>query len=85
MLAYRVFAGLIDHYVRMSNSTWLEYMYKFCKALVAVFGPEHLREPNIVDTALLLGINASKGFLGILGSIDCMHYEWKNYPSTWQG
>ena len=60
-------------------------MYKFCKAVIVVFGPEYLSEPTAQDTARLLAMNASKGFPGMLGSIDYMHWEWKNCPSTWQG
>ena len=44
MLAYGVPGDLIDEYVRMSESTCLEYLYKFCKTVTAVFGPEYLRE-----------------------------------------
>jgi len=46
MLAYGVPGDLIDEYVRMSESTCLASLYRFCKAVVAVFGLEYLREPN---------------------------------------
>ncbi|XP_057779810.1 uncharacterized protein LOC130998411 [Salvia miltiorrhiza] len=28
---------------------------------------------------------AKHGFLGMLGSLDCMHWTWKNYPVAWHG
>ena len=40
MLAYGVPGDLIDEYVRMSESTCLESLYKFCKAVIVVFDPE---------------------------------------------
>jgi hypothetical protein len=43
-----------------------------------------LRETNTKDTACLLSINKKRAFPGILGSINCMHWEWKNCPSGWQ-
>lgn len=73
---------LIDEYVQMCESTGLESMYRFCRAVIAVFGPEYLREPTTADTTRLLSMNASRGFSGMLGSIDCMHWKWKNYPCT---
>ncbi|KAI4989028.1 hypothetical protein ZWY2020_036345 [Hordeum vulgare] len=85
MLAYGVPGDLVDEYVCMSESTCLESPCKICKTVIDVFGPEYLREPTPEDTTRLLAMNASTGFSWMLGSIDCMHMEWKNCPSAWQG
>ena len=44
-----------------------------------------MREPTVEDTRRLLAINEARGFTGMIGSIDCMHWEWKNCPFGWQG
>jgi hypothetical protein len=85
MLAYGVARDLVDEYMRMSESTCIEGMYNFYRAIIAVFGEVYLREPNLEDTLRLLSINEKRGFPGMLGSIDCMHWEWKNCPLAWQG
>jgi hypothetical protein len=84
-LAYGVPGDLIDDYMRMSESTCHEAMYQFCEDVIAVFDEYYLREPNMDDTTLLLSINESRRFSGMLGSIDCMHWQWKNCPFGWQG
>ncbi|XP_045089500.1 uncharacterized protein [Aegilops tauschii subsp. strangulata] len=80
MLAYGIPGDLVDEYVRMSETTCLMLMYKFCQAVIEVFGPEYLRQPTAADTERLLATNAARGFPGMLGSIDCMHWEWNNCP-----
>jgi hypothetical protein len=65
----------IDDYIRMSESTCHEAMYRFCEAVIAVFGEYYLREPNTDDTAHFLSINESRRFPGMLGSIDCMYWQ----------
>jgi hypothetical protein len=85
MLTYGVAVDLVDEYMRMSESTCIEAMYNFYRAIILVFGEMYLREPNLEDTQRFLSINERRGFPGMLGSIDCMHWEWKNCSFAWQG
>jgi hypothetical protein len=52
--------------------------------VIPVFSVVYLRQPNVVCTARLLSINKASGFPGIIGSINCMHSEWKNCSFAWQ-
>jgi hypothetical protein len=85
MLSYGVAVDATDDYVRIGESTTIESLRRFVCSVVEVFGDEYLRTPNEDDTARLLAIGESRGFPGMLGSIDCMHWRWKNCPSAWQG
>ena len=85
MLAYGVVGDLVDEYMHISESTCFETMHKLCKAVVQMFGKKHLREPNDVYAIRLLDISASRGFLGMLVRINCMHWEWKNCPFALKG
>ncbi|CAL9019209.1 unnamed protein product [Prunus brigantina] len=85
MLAYGNAAYNLDEYVRIGESTALESLKRFVKAIVATFGDEYLRSPNTNDITRLLAIGDQRHFLGMLGSIDCMHWRWKNCLFAWQG
>jgi hypothetical protein len=73
MIANGVAADATDEYVRVRESTALEYLRKFAIGVVKVFGPEYLRLSNEHDTTKLLAIGESREFLCMLDSIDCMH------------
>jgi hypothetical protein len=59
-------ADATDEYVRIGESTVFD-----------VFGEEYLRSPNENDTTQLLALGEERGFPGMLGCIDCMHWRWK--------
>jgi hypothetical protein len=43
----------------------------------------YLCSPNPDDLAQLLTVAKRCGFPGMLGSIDCSHWAWKNFPMAW--
>ncbi|XP_021315224.1 uncharacterized protein LOC110434815 [Sorghum bicolor] len=62
MLAYGVPADATDEYVRIGESTALESLRRFVRAVIEVFGDEYLRSPNEKDIARLLALGEKKGF-----------------------
>uniref|UniRef100_A0A0D2ZVH9 Uncharacterized protein n=1 Tax=Brassica oleracea var. oleracea TaxID=109376 RepID=A0A0D2ZVH9_BRAOL len=55
------------------------------EGVIQLFGDEYLRRPTPEDLQRLLDIGEVRGFPGMIGSIDCMHWEWKNCPTAWKG
>jgi hypothetical protein len=60
----------------------LSSMRRLVIAVVNFFEDEYLRSPSENDITRLLAIAAERGFLDMLGSIDCMYWKWKNCPTT---
>ncbi|XP_020146623.1 uncharacterized protein [Aegilops tauschii subsp. strangulata] len=85
MLAYGTTVDSWDEYLQMSESTHGDAMVRFATIVVKVFGPQYLREPTVADTERLLAISEARGCLGLLGSLDCMHWKRKNFPKALQG
>lgn len=85
MLAYGGAADLNDEYFRLSESTSLEALKEFCNSIISLYDSEFRRQPTVEDIKRLTKINAKRGFPGMLGSLDCMHWCWKNCPAAWKG
>jgi len=83
-LAYGIAADCIDQYLKIGASTALECMKNFALGMIEVFGNECLRKPTQADVDRLLQVAEARDFLGMLGSIDCTHGEWKNCLASWK-
>jgi len=75
ILAYGIPTDLTDEYLRIEETTTIESLRAFVKAIVEVFGDWYLRAPNEADIYRLLSIREQRGFSRMLGSIDCMHWK----------
>jgi hypothetical protein len=84
MPAYGALGDSTNDYLRMAESTAFDCFYRFCRAVIAVFGDTYLRSPTVQDTAQILAFNEARGFPEMLGSINCKHWKWKNCPFSWQ-
>ncbi|CAH9103581.1 unnamed protein product [Cuscuta epithymum] len=85
MLAYGCPADLLDEYVQIGETTAIESLKRFCGAIIGIYEAKYLRKPNIDDIRMLLKEGETRGFSGMLGSLDCMHWQWKNCPTAWHG
>nr|VDD64175.1 unnamed protein product [Brassica oleracea] len=85
MPAYGCAADAVDEYLRLGESTSLSCLTNFTEGVIQLFGDEYLRRPTPEDLQRLLDIGEIRGFPGMIGSIDCMHWEWKNCPTAWKG
>ncbi|XP_034215544.1 uncharacterized protein LOC117627531 [Prunus dulcis] len=84
MLAYGSYADQVDKIARMKKSTTLESLVRFCDAIETLYTRDYLRKPTPGDLQRFLQKAEARGFLGIIGSIDSMHWQWKNCTTAWQ-
>jgi hypothetical protein len=85
MLAYGTPADLCDENLRIAETTVIECMNASCRGVIECFGPTYLRKPATEDIQMLLHIGEACGFPAMLGSVDCMHRQWRNCPVAWKG
>ncbi|XP_020989523.1 uncharacterized protein LOC107468963 [Arachis duranensis] len=71
-------------YVHIGESTTIECLKKFVEGVISVFEDEYLRKSYLNDVQRLLQMAEGRGFRGMLGSTDYMHWQWKNCPKAWK-
>ena len=85
ILAYGIACDAQDDYLRIGQSTANKCLREFCGVIITLFAKQYLRSPTDADIANILEENGNRGFPGCLGSLDCMHWEWKNCPTSHKG
>uniref|UniRef100_A0A0D3DA83 DDE Tnp4 domain-containing protein n=1 Tax=Brassica oleracea var. oleracea TaxID=109376 RepID=A0A0D3DA83_BRAOL len=85
VLAYGSALDAVDEYLRGGATTARLCVENFVEAIINLFGDEYRRRPTPADLQRLLHIGELHGFPGMKGSIDCMHWEWKNCLTAWKG
>jgi len=75
----------LDEYLKIGETTAMECLKNFAKGVREVFGARYLRRPTVEDTERLLKLGERRGFPGMFGSIDCMHWQWERCPNAWKG
>lgn len=85
MLAYGSIADALDDGYAMAESTVLECVKEFARTIIQLYEKEYLRPPTEAELARILVENEARGFPGMIGSIDCMHWEWSSCPVSWHG
>ncbi|CAH9101542.1 unnamed protein product, partial [Cuscuta epithymum] len=75
MLAYGCSADSLDEYVQIGESTAIECLKKLCDAIIGLYEEKYMRKPNKYDIVTLLEESEARGFPGMLGSLDCIHWH----------
>ncbi|KAJ9543663.1 hypothetical protein OSB04_023370 [Centaurea solstitialis] len=85
-LAYGSASDASDEYLRMSETTSRDCLENFCKCIIYLYMRQYLRKPTASDIQRIYAMHEQvHGLPGMLGSIDCMHWAWKNCPVAWRG
>lgn len=82
MLTYGSLADHMDESFGVAENTTIECMINFVQGVRHIFGQQYLRRPTNEDIQHLMQVGEARGFPGMLGSLDCMHWQWQNCPVT---
>ena len=85
ILAHGSAADSVDEYLRIAELTELVCLERFCSGVIECFREDYLRSPTLLDLRKILLRSEHRGFPGMLGSIDCCTWYWKNCPTAHHG
>ncbi|GJT33081.1 ALP1-like protein isoform X1 [Tanacetum coccineum] len=85
-LAYGTAPDVFDEYLQIAERTSQECLDNFTKCIHVLYNHKFLRRPSATDIKKTYKLHEEKhGLPGMFGSIDCMHWDWKNCPKSLHG
>ncbi|GJZ72956.1 Toll/interleukin-1 receptor domain-containing protein [Tanacetum coccineum] len=85
-LAYDTAPDAFDEYLQIAERNSRECLDNFTKCIHVLYVEKFLRKPTAADIQKTYELHEQKhGLPGMLGSIDCMHWEWRNCPKSLHG
>ncbi|GKB24806.1 ALP1-like protein isoform X1 [Tanacetum coccineum] len=85
-LAYGTAPDAFDGYLQIVERCSRECLDNFTKCIYILYVEEYLRKPSLEDIEKTYALHEEKdGLPGMLGSIDCMHWDWKNCSKALHG
>ncbi|GJX89438.1 ALP1-like protein isoform X1 [Tanacetum coccineum] len=85
-MAYGTAPDAFDEYLQIAERTSRECLDHFTKCIHVLYHNNFLRRPTATDIQKTYQLHEEKhGLPGMLGSIDCMHWDWKNCPKALHG
>ncbi|XP_042005900.1 uncharacterized protein LOC121754642 [Salvia splendens] len=85
-LAYGGTVDMFHECLHVGDTTGRKCLKNFCQGVRETFGDTYLRKPTVADCQYLLDLDRrTHNFPRMLGSIDYMHWQWKNSPAAWRG
>ncbi|GJX91675.1 RNA-directed DNA polymerase, eukaryota [Tanacetum coccineum] len=85
-LAYGSAPDAFDEYLQVVERCSRECLWNFTKCIYVLYVEEFLRKPTLADVQHIYESHERKhGLSRMLGSIDCMHWEWTKCPKSLHG
>ncbi|XP_042059628.1 uncharacterized protein LOC121804156 [Salvia splendens] len=85
-LAYGGASDMFEEYLHIGETTASECLKHFCQDVIHIFRERYIRKPTPKDCQALMDVHGMMhGFLGILGSTDCMHWSGRTAPPSGKG
>lgn len=85
-MAYGVGYHMLRDHFQMSSTQARKCCVMFDRTIKRIYENEYLRLPTKRDIKAIEALHkAVHNFPGMFGSLDCMHTQWKNCPTAWQG